>query len=145
MGYHGRPIPSTYARDIGYWKEHVRKETASRAQLAKDPDSFFEDSPAPSLTGIVRCRQPAPDLRPSLRVPYKSPTTHSDYSTFPLPRLSTRGTLTHTHWHEPSLVFSKAFNEPPRMFRQYLEASTPSLQNPHVPVLAWKTVGCFER
>ena len=38
-------------------------------------------------------------------------------------------------WHEPPLIMSHGYNEPPRVFRKFLEASTHSRNNPASPLL----------
>ena len=52
--------------------------------------------------------------------------------------LDLREELTRGAWYEPPLIMSRGFNEPPRVFRHYLESSTASRHNPAVPVLHWK-------
>lgn len=61
-------------------------------------------------------------------------------STLSLPPRSPnlRDELTRGAWYEPPLIMSRGFNEPPRVFRHYLESSTASRHNPAVPVLHWK-------
>lgn len=148
----GRLPPLIHARDAEFFRQRIHKERRG-ASLEASPRAAYTPrtlSVKPEPLSMMRhpnggyiyatpvYRQPFANQRPMTSVDLLQPGPYRP-TPFILPPRSPelRRELTST-WAEPPLIMSKGFNEPPRCFRKYLEASTVSVHKPSVPVLHWK-------
>ena len=129
----------SYARDSEFYRQRIQRE--HRARERWDPGllggSSLPRTPQTSNAAYTR----------TLHTPHAMERPFATYVIDPVgptPVLVghrneiTRRELTSKPWCNPPLIMAKGWHEPPRMFRNYLEASTSSASRPMVPVLSWK-------
>jgi hypothetical protein len=154
----GRLPPLTMARDAEFHRQRILKERRLTSSESSRP-STSRLSAAPVVPVFKRPGESQYMARafngsyvyaaPVFKQPFdQRPMTSNDLlrpdalrpTSLNLPPRSPnlREELTRGAWYEPPLIMSRGFNEPPRVFRHYLESSTASRHNPAVPVLHWK-------
>ena len=145
--------PLCHARDAEFWRQRIHKEQRAGATsgTALALQSGWSTPRPIAIPSPRQIRQPFATARPSTQAPGQAalmaapiqPTMYQPFfrptATLMPPRSPELQRALQTGWTEPPLVLSKGFNEPPRVFRKYLEASTHSAHKPPAPILHWKT------
>jgi len=134
-------LPSiTYARDCEFFRQRIFKESRARGRWE------------PPMTADSLHARYARDIHDKRLVYTRTMTNSRPFGTYVLDPIGPTPTLVGPRnelarstlgvadkpWTNPPLVMTKSWAEPPRMFRKYLEASTPSSHKPYAPLLSWK-------
>ena len=145
--------PLSHARDAEFWRQRINKERrdadesprryppqrpAVTPMSALGPAPGFNKQPFGSVLGRNAATPTSLGAAPFGRItdPHRPATS---IVPLPPPVLISRNPMfsreLRNGWHEPPLIMSHGYNEPPRVFRKFLEASTHSRNNPASPLL----------